>query len=446
MGKYFGTDGVRGVANKDLTPELAYRLGRVGAYILAKDKQKPTILIGRDTRVSGGMLENAMIAGILSIGANVIRLGVISTPGVAYLTRVMNADAGVMISASHNPVEDNGIKFFGPDGFKLSDETELEIEELLIQENDNLPRPVGREVGRVTDRYDAKRDYISFLKDTVSNNLEGLTVVLDTANGAAYEIAPTIFEELGAKVIAMNNNPNGININDHCGSTHPEALIDAVVSAKADLGLAYDGDADRLIAVDEKGQIVDGDYIMLICASYLKENGRLKGNSVVSTVMSNMGFYKGLENNGIKSLQTKVGDRYVMEEMRERGLNFGGEQSGHIIYLDYNTTGDGILTSLLLVNIIKEKNQSLSDLAGIMTKYPQILENVRIEDKNEFFNNPAINSIISSVEAELNNNGRVLVRPSGTEPLIRVMLEGPNEDILRKYVAEIIDVVKNELR
>lgn len=446
MGKYFGTDGVRGVANKDLTPELAYRLGRVGAYILAKDKQKPTILIGRDTRISGEMLENAMIAGILSIGANVIRLGVISTPGVAYLTRVMNADAGIMISASHNPVEDNGIKFFGSDGFKLSDETELEIEELLIQENDNLPRPVGREVGRVTDRYDAKRDYISFLKDTVSNNLEGLTVVLDTANGAAYEIAPTIFEELGAKVIAMNNNPNGININDHCGSTHPEALIDAVVSAKADLGLAYDGDADRLIAVDEKGQIVDGDYIMLICASYLKENGRLKGNSVVSTVMSNMGFYKGLENNGIKSLQTKVGDRYVMEEMRERGLNFGGEQSGHIIYLDYNTTGDGILTSLLLVNIIKEKNQSLSDLAGIMTKYPQILENVRIEDKNEFFNNPAINNIISSVEAELNNNGRVLVRPSGTEPLIRVMLEGPNEDILRKYVAEIIDVVKNELR
>lgn len=446
MGKYFGTDGVRGVANKDLTPELAYRLGRVGAYILAKDKQKPTILIGRDTRISGEMLENAMIAGILSIGANVIRLGVISTPGVAYLTRVMNADAGIMISASHNPVEDNGIKFFGSDGFKLSDETELEIEELLIQENDNLPRPVGKDVGRVSDRYDAKRDYISFLKDTVNNNLEGLTIVLDTANGAAFEIAPTIFEELGAKVIAMNNNPNGININDHCGSTHPEALIDAVISAKADLGLAYDGDADRLIAVDEKGQIVDGDYIMLICALYLRETGKLKGNSVVSTVMSNMGFYKGLEASGIKSLQTKVGDRYVMEEMRERGLNFGGEQSGHIIYLDYNTTGDGILTSLLLVNIIKNKNQSLSELAGIMTKYPQILENVRIEDKNEFFNNPAINNIISSVEAELNNNGRVLVRPSGTEPLIRVMLEGPNEDILRKYVAEIIDVVKNELR
>lgn len=446
MGKYFGTDGVRGVANKELTPELAYRLGRVGAYILAKDKQKPTILIGRDTRISGEMLENAMIAGILSIGANVIRLGVISTPGVAYLTRVMNADAGVMISASHNPVEDNGIKFFGPDGFKLSDETELEIEELLIQENDELPRPVGKEVGRVTDRYDAKRDYISFLKETVSNNLEGLTVVLDTANGAAFEIAPVIFEELGAKVIAINNNPNGVNINDNCGSTHPEALIDAVISAKADLGLAYDGDADRLIAVDEKGQIVDGDYIMLICALYLRETGRLKGNTVVSTVMSNMGFYKGLENNGIKSLQTKVGDRYVMEEMRERGLNFGGEQSGHIIYLDYNTTGDGILTSLLLVNVIKEKNQSLSELATIMTKYPQILENVRVLDKNEFFNNLAINSAISSVEAELNNNGRVLVRPSGTEPLIRVMLEGPDENILRKHVAEIIDVVKNELR
>jgi len=446
LGKYFGTDGVRGVANKDLTPELAYRLGRVGAHILAKDKQKPTILIGKDTRISGEMLENAMIAGILSIGANVIKLGVISTPGVAYLTRVMNADAGVMISASHNPVEDNGIKFFGPDGFKLSDETELEIEELLFQENDDLPRPVGKDVGRVSNRYDAKRDYISFLKETVNNNLECLTIVLDTANGAAYEIAPTLFEELGAKVIAINNNPNGININEHCGSTHPEALIDAVLSAKADLGLAYDGDADRLIAVDEKGQIVDGDYIMLICALYLKEMGRLNDNTVVSTVMSNMGFYKGLENNEIKSLQTKVGDRYVMEEMRERGLNFGGEQSGHIIYLDYNTTGDGILTSLLLVNIIKEKKQSLSELAAIMTKYPQILENVRVEDKNDFFNNPVINNIINTVEAELNNNGRVLVRPSGTEPLIRVMLEGPDEEILKKYAAEIIDVVKNELR
>lgn len=445
MGKYFGTDGVRGIANQELTPELAFRLGRIGSYILAKDKHQPTILIGRDTRISGEMLESAMIAGILSTGANVVKLGIVSTPGVAYLIKKLNADAGVMISASHNPVEDNGIKFFGHDGFKLSDETELEIEALLDENVDSLPRPIGKEIGNVFDRSDDVREYISFLKQTVENDFTGLKVVLDTANGAAFEIAPVLFAELGADVIALYDTPNGININDNCGSTHPEHLAEAVLKHQADIGLAYDGDADRLIAVDEKGNIIDGDYIMMICASSLQERGKLNNNSVVSTVMSNIGFYKALEEQGITSIQTKVGDRYVMEEMKEKGLNLGGEQSGHIIFLDYNTTGDGILTSIQLVDFMKAKGQSLSNLANAMRKYPQTLENVRVSDKNEFFSNAQIQKAIAEVEMKLGTNGRVLVRPSGTEPLIRVMVEGPDEDLTTQYVNEIINIVKKEL-
>ncbi|TCS78638.1 phosphoglucosamine mutase [Tepidibacillus fermentans] len=445
MGKYFGTDGVRGVANQELTPELAYRLGRIGAYVLTKETAKPTIVIGRDTRISGEMLESAMIAGILSIGANVIRLGIISTPGVAYLTRKLKADAGVMISASHNPVADNGIKFFGADGFKLSDETELQIESYLDQEEDNLPRPIGGEVGRVEERYDAKNLYIEYLKTTISHNFDGLKIVLDTANGAAYEIAPKLFRELGAEVIALYHQPDGTNINENCGSTHPESLMKAVIEQKADLGLAFDGDADRLIAVDEKGRIIDGDYVMFICGQAMSEKGQLQKNTIVSTVMSNIGFYKATEKYGLKSVQTKVGDRYVMEEMRKGSYNLGGEQSGHIIFLDYNTTGDGILTAIQLVNVLKEKKSSLSQLANQMKKYPQVLENLRVIDKSKFANNPAIENVIREVEEKLGDEGRVLVRPSGTEPLIRVMAEGPNEDQLRDYVSQIIQVVKNEL-
>ncbi|OEG00235.1 phosphoglucosamine mutase [Vulcanibacillus modesticaldus] len=445
MGKYFGTDGVRGVANQGLTPELAYKLGRIGAYVLTKEMKKPTIVIGRDTRISGEMLESAMIAGMLSIGANVLQLGIITTPGVAYLTRQLKADAGVMISASHNPVKDNGIKFFGADGFKLSDETENEIEMLLDKEIDKLPRPIGGEIGRLFERYDAKVQYISYLKSTINTDFKGLKIVLDTANGAAYEIAPTMFKELGATVVSLFNQPDGLNINDGCGSTHPEKLMNAVKEHQADIGLAYDGDADRLIAVDEKGKIIDGDYIMMICGKYLAEKGKLENNTIVSTVMSNIGFYKAVEENGLQSVQTKVGDRYVMEAMRKHGLNLGGEQSGHIIFLDYNTTGDGILSSIQLVNVMKEKGKSLSELASIMKKYPQVLENVRVTDKSNFANNKAIEKAIKKVEDKLGNDGRVLVRPSGTEPLIRVMAEGPNEDLLKEYVKEIVEVVKNEL-
>ncbi len=444
MGKYFGTDGVRGVANQELTPELAYKLGRLGAYVLAKNTKKPTIVIGRDTRISGEMLESAMIAGILSIGADVIKLGVISTPGVAYLTRKLGADAGIMISASHNPVEDNGIKFFGADGFKLLDETELEIERLIDNE-ERLPRPIGEDIGRVYERFAARDEYITFLKQTVQHDFSGLKVVLDAAHGAAYEIAPALFKALGAEVIPTFDKPNGININLNCGSTHPEYLAAEVLKQKADIGLAYDGDADRLIAVDEKGEIIDGDYIMMICANYLHEKGRLNNNTVVSTVMSNIGFYKALEQQGINSVQTKVGDRYVMEEMREKGLNLGGEQSGHIIFLDYNTTGDGILTSLQLVQVLKEKGEPLSSLTSKMKKYPQILENVRVIDKSKYNNNKGINSAIKAVEEKLGDNGRVLVRPSGTESLIRVMVEGPTKEMIEGYAKEIVGVVKKEL-
>ncbi len=445
MGKYFGTDGVRGVANVELTPELAYRLGRAGAFVLTKNTKKPTILIGRDTRISGELLESAMIAGMLSIGANVKRLGIISTPGVAFLTRTMQADAGVMISASHNPVEDNGIKFFGPDGFKLSDQTELEIEALLDEEKDQLPRPIGKEVGRVVEDYEAKHKYVEMLKKTVGHRFEGLTVVLDNANGAAYEIAPLLFQELGANVIPIYHQPDGTNINENCGSTHPDTLAKIVVEKQAHLGLAFDGDADRLIAVDENGQIVDGDYIMYICSLSLAEKGLLKNNTVVSTVMSNIGFYKAIEEKGLHSVQTKVGDRYVMEEMRKGGYNLGGEQSGHIIFLDHNTTGDGILTGIQLVDVLVEKGVSLSQLTKQMRKYPQILENVRIVDKSKLENNEPIQQAIEKVEKELGNNGRVLVRPSGTEPLVRVMAEGPDEALLQQYINEIIEVVKKEL-
>lgn len=445
MGKYFGTDGVRGVANKELTPELAYKIGRCGGYVLTKNNVKPKILVGRDTRVSGHMLEGALVAGLLSIGAEVMRLGVISTPGVAYLTKALGAQAGVMISASHNPVEDNGIKFFGPDGFKLLDEQEDEIEQLMDAEVDSLPRPVGNDLCQVNDYFEGGQKYLQFLKNTIDEDFSGLLVALDCAHGATSSLAPYIFADLEADIVTMGTSPNGFNINDGVGSTHPEALAALVKEKGADVGLSFDGDGDRLIAIDENGEIVDGDQIMYICAKYLNEKGRLKQNTVVSTVMSNLGFYKAVETQGIKSAITGVGDRYVMEEMRKNGYNLGGEQSGHIIFLDHITTGDGMLSAIQLVNIMKETGKSLSQLANEMTKYPQLLVNVRVTDKNEALNNERIKSTIAEVESEMNGNGRILVRPSGTEPLIRVMAEAPSAVECKIYVERIVDVVKEEV-
>jgi len=446
MGKYFGTDGVRGVANSELTPEFAFKLGRVGGYVLTKDaKERPKVLIGRDTRISGEMLEGALVAGLLSIGAEVMRLGVISTPGVAYLTRVMNAQAGVMISASHNPVADNGIKFFGPDGFKLTDDQEAEIESLIDAEEDTLPRPIGGDIGSVTDYFEGGQKYISYLKQTVDEEFLGIHVALDCAHGATSQLATHLFADLEADISTMGASPNGLNINEGVGSTHPEKLAAFLLERGADVGLAFDGDGDRLIAVDEKGQIVDGDQIMFIIGKYLNSKGRLKKNTVVSTVMSNMGFYKALEENDMTSVQTAVGDRYVVEEMRANDYNVGGEQSGHIVFLDFNTTGDGLLTGIQLVNIMKATGKRLSELASEMTIYPQKLVNVRVTDKYAVTQNELVAAVIAEVEADMAGNGRVLVRPSGTEPLVRVMVEAATVEACEAYVNRIADVVKAEM-
>jgi phosphoglucosamine mutase len=445
MGKYFGTDGVRGVANSELTPELAFKLGRFGGFVLTKDKERPKVLIGRDTRVSGHMLEGALVAGLLSIGAEVMRLGVISTPGVSYLTKALGAEAGVMISASHNPVADNGIKFFGPDGFKLSDEQENEIEELIDMTDDRLPRPVGANLGQVMDYFEGGQKYLQYLKNTVDEDFSGIHIALDCAHGATSSLATHLFADLDADISVMGASPNGININAGVGSTHPEALAAMVKEKGADVGLSFDGDGDRLIAIDEKGNIVDGDQIMFICGKYMKEHGRLKHSTIVSTVMSNLGFYKGLEALGIQSVPTAVGDRYVVEEMKKNGFNLGGEQSGHIIFLDYNTTGDGLLTGLQLVNIMKATKKTLSELAADMKKFPQKLVNVRVTDKHHVTDNEKVKTIIEQVEAEMNGNGRILVRPSGTEPLVRVMAEAPTEELCESYVDRIVTVVKAEM-
>ncbi|ATP42158.1 phosphoglucosamine mutase [Solibacillus sp. R5-41] len=446
MGKYFGTDGVRGVANSELTPEFAFKLGRIGGYVLTKDsKDRPKVLIGRDTRISGEMLEGALVAGLLSIGAEVMRLGVISTPGVAYLSRVMNAEAGVMISASHNPVADNGIKFFGPDGFKLTDAQEAEIEALIDAEEDTLPRPVGADIGSVSDYFEGGQKYISYLKQTVDEDFEGLHVGLDCAHGATSSLATHLFADLEADISMMGSSPTGLNINDGVGSTHPEKLAAFVLERGAHVGLAFDGDGDRLIAVDENGQIVDGDQIMFIIGKYLNTKGRLNKNTIVSTVMSNMGFYKAVEENGMTSVQTAVGDRYVVEEMRANDYNVGGEQSGHIVFLDYNTTGDGLLTGIQLVSIMKATEKKLSELAGEMTIFPQRLVNVRVTDKHAVTQNEKVAAVIAEVEAEMAGNGRVLVRSSGTEPLVRVMVEAATEEACETYVNRIADVVRAEM-
>ncbi|WP_067842596.1 phosphoglucosamine mutase [Amphibacillus sediminis] len=442
MGKYFGTDGVRGIANEQLTPELAFKLGRCGGHVLTKDKQKPKILIGKDTRISGDMLEAALISGLLSIGAEVMRLGIISTPGVAYLTKAMSAEAGVMISASHNPVEDNGIKFFGPDGFKLTDEQELEIEALIDAGEDKLPRPIGSEVGQVNDYFEGGQKYIQYLKQSVDNDFAGLHIALDCANGATSSLATHLFADLEADISTIGVSPDGLNINDGVGSTHPETLQAFVQEKDADIGLAFDGDGDRLIAVDENGEIVDGDQIMYICAKYLNERGLLRHSTVVSTVMSNLGFYKAIEAQGMKSDKTDVGDRYVMEEMRKGGYNLGGEQSGHIIFLDYITTGDGMLTALQLINVMRETGKKLSELAAEMQKFPQVLKNVKVLDKHQTLVDPRIQEVIAKVEEQMGEDGRVLVRPSGTESLVRVMVEAPTLERCNEAADQVVEVVQ----
>ncbi|SIN96321.1 phosphoglucosamine mutase [Carnobacterium alterfunditum] len=448
MGKYFGTDGVRGVANSELTPELAFKLGRYGGFVLtqhAEGEEHPRVLVGRDTRISGEMLESALIAGLLSVGIEVMKLGVITTPGVAYLTRIQRAAAGVMISASHNPAPDNGIKFFGSDGYKLFDATELEIEALLDEDIDNLPRPSAKGLGTVDEYPEGALKYTQFLQQTIPNDLAGLQVCLDGANGATSPLINRLFADLETEFDVMASTPNGLNINDGVGSTHPEKLAEFVVEKGADAGLAFDGDGDRVIAIDELGNIIDGDKIMFICGKYLQEKGRLKKDTIVSTVMSNLGFHKAIEANNMIALQTKVGDRYVVEEMRKNGYNFGGEQSGHLVFLDYNTTGDGMLSGIQLLNVMKETGKKLSELAAEVQTYPQKLVNIRVSNKNGAMDVPAIKAIIDEVESEMNGNGRILVRPSGTEPLLRVMAEAPSQEKVNLYVDRIAAVVKEEI-
>ncbi|MCY6957421.1 phosphoglucosamine mutase [Clostridium brassicae] len=448
MSRLFGTDGVRGIANKELTADLAYKLGRAGAFVLTEGAHKPKILVGMDTRVSGDMLESALVAGILSVGAEAICVGIVPTPAIAYLTRKYKADAGVVISASHNPVEYNGIKFFNSQGYKLKDELEDRIQSVIESDFKGVPSPIGEELGRKVIEDGAIEDYIEFAKSTIDVDLKGLKVALDCANGASYETSVETFRELGAEVVVINNDPDGVNINKNCGSTHPEELMDYVVKKGCDLGLAFDGDADRCLAVDEKGNLIDGDFIIAICAKHLKEEGKLKDNMAVVTVMSNLGLDIAFKKEGISTIKTKVGDRYVLEEMVKDGYVLGGEQSGHVIFLDFNTTGDGLVTGLQVASIVKKSGKKLSDLASIMTKLPQVLVNAKIpNDKKDIHEkDEEIIAEIKKMEAKLDGCGRVLIRPSGTEPLVRVMLEGKNQeelDTMAHALAELIEKKAN---
>ncbi len=447
--KYFGTDGVRGIANESLTPELAFKLGRCGGYVLTKHKKDPNkaarVLVARDTRISGEMLQEALVAGLLSVGIEVFPLGVITTPGVAYLVRLQDADAGVMISASHNPVQDNGIKFFGGDGYKLSDAKEEEIEELLDRETDTLPRPSAHGLGLISEYHEGALKYVQFLEQTIPDDLEGMHVAIDGANGSTSAIVSNLFADLGADFDTMATSPDGLNINNEVGSTHPEALSKFVVEKGAQVGVAFDGDGDRCIAVDENGQIVDGDKIMYICGKFMDERGRLKKDTIVTTVMSNLGMYKAMKKASLVSVKTKVGDRYVVEEMLKNGYNLGGEQSGHVVFLDLNTTGDGMLTALQLLNVMKQTGKKLSELAEEVHTYPQELVNVKVQDKQKALNNQKIKDKIAEVQDKMDGEGRVLVRPSGTENLLRVMAEASTEDLVHDYVSEIVAVVKAEV-
>lgn len=444
MARLFGTDGVRGLANAELTPELAFKMGRAATYYFGKEHKRPVFYIGRDTRISGHMLESALAAGICSAGGEAVLLGVVPTPAVAYLTRLNGAQAGVVISASHNPYPDNGIKFFAGTGYKLPDAVEDELEKLIEAEPETMPRPTGDGVGFITQKHDLLTKYIDYAAGTVETTLSGLKIVIDCANGAAYEAAPAAFKKLGAEVIIINDNPDGININAGCGSTHLEQLQAAVLQYKADLGLAHDGDADRCLAVDETGVAVDGDQIMLICALEMLRQNTLPEKTLVATVMSNLGLHQAIKNAGGKVLVTPVGDRYVLEAMLQHNLVLGGEQSGHIIFSQHSTTGDGLITALKLAAALKQSGKKMSELSQVMTRFPQLLVNVRVKSKEGWETNANIAAAIKTGEAELGDNGRILVRSSGTEPLIRVMAEGPSLPDLERIVAAIAEVIKQE--
>ena len=444
MSRLFGTDGVRGEANSELKPELAYRLGRAATlYFGKRSEDKPKILIGRDTRISGEMLEAALMAGICSAGGKAISAGIIPTPAIAYLVKEISAAAGVVISASHNPFYDNGIKFFGGDGYKLPDAVEDEIEKIVreIESADNFPRAIGAKIGDVEYRHDLTKNYIDFVTSTTSERFDGMKIVLDCANGAAYETMPAVLKNLGAEVVLMNANPNGININDDCGSTHIENLRLEVLRKKADIGIAHDGDADRCLCIDNHGDLIDGDHILVMCAKLMMDAGNLPNNTVVTTVMANIGFGQALESFGGRFEVTAVGDRYVLENMRKNGYKIGGEQSGHIIFSDYSTTGDGLITALQVLTAMKKTGKTAAELNAMMTTFPQVLINVKVQNKDACKNSDEVKCAIAEGEEELKSTGRILVRASGTEPLVRVMAEGPNklqlERICNKIAAEI---------
>lgn len=444
MARMFGTDGVRGVAGTELTIELAMKLGQAGAYVLTKEKEhQPTIIVGCDTRISGGMLANALMAGICSVGANAVYMGVIPTPAIAYLTKKHKVDAGVVISASHNPMEFNGIKFFNGEGYKLSDALEDEIETLIKNGMKDVTMPIGSGIGKVSYRFDAREEYISFMKNTVPIDLSDLKIVADCAEGASHYTAVETLKGLGANLVAIHVEPDGTNINANCGSTHMDELRARVVFEKADIGLAFDGDADRMLAVDEKGNVIDGDQVMAIIGNYMKDNGNLKKNTIVGTIMSNLGFSIMGEKNGIHIEQTKVGDRYVLENMRENGYNIGGEQSGHIIFLDENTTGDGLLSALHLLEVMVKTNKKLSELSKVMEVLPQALVNAKVPNhkKENFMEYPEIAQAIEELEKRFAGEGRVLIRPSGTEPLVRVMIEGKEQAVIEKEAEQLADLI-----
>ena len=447
MARLFGTDGVRGVANSELTPELAFQLGRVATFVITKGVKQGKVIVGMDTRRSCDLLEAALVAGICSVGSDALCVGVVPTPAVSHLTREYEADAGVVISASHNPVEFNGIKFFNRKGFKLTDEMEDEIEAIIASEEGISYRPTGREVGqRITVR-NGIGEYLDFLKSTSDISLKGVKVVLDCGNGASYQAAPAIFERLGAETIVINNSPNGLNINLECGSTHPEGLQELVLESGADFGLAFDGDADRLMAVDEHGNLIDGDHVLAICARSLKQQGKLKNNMVVGTIMANMGLNRFLADEGIDFIQTKVGDRYVLEAMRAGDYTLGGEQSGHVIFLEHNTTGDGLLSGIKLSEAIVRSGLTASELADSLTKYPQVLLNAIVSNqkKHGYMEDEQVAKRIAEIEAHFHGEGRVVIRPSGTEPLVRVMLEGKDEIEMRKMASDLVKLIETRL-
>ena len=448
MARLFGTDGVRGVANEELTPLLAMQLGQAGAYVLTKENEhKPTIMVGCDTRISGDMLANALMAGVCSVGANAVYVGVMPTPAVAYLTKKYKVDAGVVISASHNPVEFNGIKFFDGNGYKLSDELEDEIEALIKSNMKDVKFPTGAQVGKIKYRTDAREEYIKHSIKAVPIDLSSLKIVVDCAEGASFYTSVEALRELGANIIAIHNMPDGTNINANCGSTHMEELQARVVYEKANVGLAFDGDADRLLAVDEKGQMIDGDQIMAIIGNHMKSKGTLKKDTIVVTVMSNLGFSIMARENGINTEQTKVGDRYVLERMREIGASLGGEQSGHVIFLDENTTGDGLLSALHLLEVMVDTGKPLSELANIMTVLPQALVNAMVPNhkKDSYMEYPEIAEAIAKLEEKFAGEGRVLIRPSGTEPKVRVMIEGKNQDEINRDAKELAELIQNTI-